>query len=99
MTAPSPRLVALRELAAEAELERRDFLYEATEQLRRFQAALRSSTGDARIIANGVWDTYFSEVLRDHGAPGGRAKRGGQAAVCGRGRCGHVQPPLLGPGP
>lgn len=33
---PSPRLVALRELAAEAELERRDFLYEATEQLRRF---------------------------------------------------------------
>ena len=32
----SPRLVALRELAAEAELERRDFLYEATEQLRRF---------------------------------------------------------------
>ncbi len=38
MTKPSgsPRLVALRELAAEAELERRDFLYEATEQLRRF---------------------------------------------------------------
>ena len=38
MTIPSgsPRLVALRELAAEAELERRDFLYEATEQLRRF---------------------------------------------------------------
>jgi len=34
--ASSPRLVALRELAAEAELERRDFLYEATEQLRRF---------------------------------------------------------------
>jgi hypothetical protein len=32
----SPRFVALRELAAEAELERRDFLYEATEQLRRF---------------------------------------------------------------
>jgi hypothetical protein len=32
----SPRLVALRELAGEAELERRDFLYEATEQLRRF---------------------------------------------------------------
>ena len=35
-SAGSPRLVALRELAAEAELERRDFLYEATEQLRRF---------------------------------------------------------------
>jgi hypothetical protein len=32
----SPRLAALRELAGEAELERRDFLYEATEQLRRF---------------------------------------------------------------
>jgi hypothetical protein len=32
----SPRIVALRELAGEAELERRDFLYEATEQLRRF---------------------------------------------------------------
>ena len=32
----SPCLVALRELAAEAELERRDFLYESTEQLRRF---------------------------------------------------------------
>jgi hypothetical protein len=32
----SPRLVALRELAGEAELERRDFLYESTEQLRRF---------------------------------------------------------------
>jgi hypothetical protein len=35
-SAGSPRLVALRELAAEADLERRDFLYEATEQLRRF---------------------------------------------------------------
>ena len=32
----SPRLTALRELAAESELERRDFLYEATEQLRKF---------------------------------------------------------------
>jgi hypothetical protein len=32
----SPRIVALRELAGEAELERRDFLYDATEQLRRF---------------------------------------------------------------
>ena len=36
MSASSPRFVALREMAAEAELERRDFLYEATEQLRRF---------------------------------------------------------------
>jgi hypothetical protein len=41
----------------------------STEQLRRFQAALRSSTGDPRIVANGIWDAYFSEVLRDHGAP------------------------------
>jgi hypothetical protein len=40
-----------------------------TEQLRRFQAALRSSTGDPRVIADGVWDAYFSEVLRDHAAP------------------------------
>jgi len=35
-TSSSPRIVALREMAAEAELERRDFLYEATEQLRKF---------------------------------------------------------------
>lgn len=32
----APRIAALRALAAEAELERRDFLYESTEQLRRF---------------------------------------------------------------
>jgi hypothetical protein len=32
----APRIAALRELAQEAELERRDFLYEATEQLKRF---------------------------------------------------------------
>ncbi|MEX0630772.1 MAG: hypothetical protein WEE67_06655 [Chloroflexota bacterium] len=37
----SPRLVALRELAEEAELERRDFIVEATEQLRRFLEANR----------------------------------------------------------
>jgi hypothetical protein len=37
----SPRLTALRELAAEADLERRDFIYEATEQLRRFLEANR----------------------------------------------------------
>jgi hypothetical protein len=37
----SPRIQALRELAGEAELERRDFLYEATEQLRRFFDAQR----------------------------------------------------------
>jgi hypothetical protein len=37
----SPRITALRELAGEADLERRDFLYEATEQLRRFIDANR----------------------------------------------------------
>lgn len=37
----APRITALRELAHEAELERRDFLYEATEQLRRFIDANR----------------------------------------------------------
>jgi len=37
----SSRITALRELAQEAELERRDFLYEATEQLRRFIDANR----------------------------------------------------------
>ncbi len=36
MNAPAPRLAALRELAAESAMERRDFLYESTEQLRRF---------------------------------------------------------------
>src|SRR5207244_12217130 len=35
----SPRIDALRQLAEEAELERRDFVYESTEQLRRFLAA------------------------------------------------------------
>ncbi|MEO6525026.1 MAG: hypothetical protein ABIP93_00210 [Gemmatimonadaceae bacterium] len=39
------------------------------ETLRRFQSALRASTGDARIMANGIWDAYFSEVLRDNAAP------------------------------
>ena len=37
----SPRLVALRELAEEAQLERRDFIVEATEQMRRFLEANR----------------------------------------------------------
>lgn len=47
---------------------RRDRMTNAA-ALRRFQAAFRSSTGDPRIVANGVWDAYFSELLRDHGAP------------------------------
>lgn len=38
----APRIGALRELAAEAELERRDFVYEATELLRRFLEANRA---------------------------------------------------------
>ena len=41
----------------------------ATGALRRFQAALRSSTNDPRIVPTGLWDAYFSELLRDHGAP------------------------------
>jgi len=55
VTSSSPRLVALRELAAEAELERRDFLYEATEQLRRFldqnRARLRE-IGPIKLVDN-----------------------------------------------
>jgi hypothetical protein len=39
------------------------------EALRRFQAALRARTGDARIRPTGEWDLYFNEVLRDLGAP------------------------------
>jgi hypothetical protein len=38
----SDRIAALRALAEEAELERRDFVYEATEQLRRFLDANRA---------------------------------------------------------
>jgi hypothetical protein len=37
--------------------------------LRRFQAALRAGIGDPRIVANGRWDGYFSEVLRENGVP------------------------------
>ncbi len=39
------------------------------EVLRRFQTALHASTGDPRVASNGLWDAYFSEVLRDHAAP------------------------------
>jgi hypothetical protein len=38
-------------------------------RLRQFQAALRAVTNDPRIHVTGVWDAYFSEVLRDLGAP------------------------------
>jgi hypothetical protein len=37
--------------------------------LARFQAALRSARNDLRVVPNGIWDAYFSEVLRDLGAP------------------------------
>jgi hypothetical protein len=49
-SAGSPRIVALREVAAEAELERRDFIYEATEQLRRFLNANRQRLTEAGSI-------------------------------------------------
>ncbi|QTN22047.1 hypothetical protein HZ992_18040 [Rhizobacter sp. AJA081-3] len=39
------------------------------EKLRRFQAALRSLKNDPRVRATGQWDSYFNEVLREHGAP------------------------------
>jgi hypothetical protein len=55
VTSSSPRFVALRELAAEAELERRDFLYEATEQLRRFLDQNRErlrEIGPIRLVDN-----------------------------------------------
>lgn len=51
----SPRIVALRELAGDAELERRDFLYEATEQLRRFLDSNRErlrEIGPIRLVDN-----------------------------------------------
>ena len=51
----SPRFTALRELAAEADLERRDFLYEATEQLRRFLESNRDrmrEIGPIRLVDN-----------------------------------------------
>ena len=54
-TGGSPRLTALRELAAEADLERRDFLYEATEQLRRFLESNRErfrEVGPIRLVDN-----------------------------------------------
>src|SRR5262249_58498551 len=65
---------APRSIAAPATLTahpwRRDALPpNSTDALRRFQAAMRSHTTDPRIVANGTWDVYFSEILRDSGAP------------------------------
>lgn len=51
----SSRIVALRELANESELERRDFLYESTEQLRRFfdgQRARLREIGPIKLVDN-----------------------------------------------
>lgn len=70
----SPRITALRELAAEADLERRDFLYEATEQLRRFLEANRErleEIGPLRLVddeqdylmyhpVDGTWTTRLT---------------------------------------
>ena len=70
----SPRLTALRELAAEAELERGDFLYEATEQLRRFLEQNKerlSEIGPIKLVddeqdyllfhpADGTWTTRLT---------------------------------------
>ena len=53
--ATSSRITALRELANESELERRDFLYEATEQLRRFFDAHRDKLreiGPIKLVDN-----------------------------------------------
>jgi hypothetical protein len=41
----------------------------SADDLRRFQAALRSAKGDPRVRPTGEWDDYFNEVLRDLGAP------------------------------
>ena len=41
----------------------------SADDLRRFQAALRSAKGDPRVRPTGTWDDYFNEVLRDLGAP------------------------------
>jgi hypothetical protein len=65
-----PRLAPSAALAAPGTLpwERSPFNGD-TALLRRFQSALRKAKSDPRIVANGLWDAYFSEVLRDHGAP------------------------------
>ena len=68
----SPRLVALRELAAEAELERRDFLYESTEQLRRFLDQLYadpSVRGFGHRVAESVFEKKHTIFLRERMGP------------------------------
>src|SRR3990170_1394006 len=70
----APRLTALRELASEAEMERRDFLYESTEQLRRFLDTNRervSEIGPVKLVddetdyllyhpVDGTWTTRLT---------------------------------------
>lgn len=70
----SSRLAALRQLANEAELERRDFLYESTEQLRRFLDTNRerlSEVGPIKLVddetdyllyhpVDGTWTTRLT---------------------------------------
>ncbi|MGH9272797.1 MAG: hypothetical protein ACRDZ2_16180, partial [Ilumatobacteraceae bacterium] len=62
--------VASASKPAPASLEwTRSFFDLDNEGLRRFQAALRRSTGDQRVRPTGEWDDYFNEVLRSLGAP------------------------------
>jgi hypothetical protein len=64
--------VASTALAAPSSLSwTRSFFDLDNEGLRRFQSALRASTGDQRVRPIGDWDDYFNEVLRDLGAPVG----------------------------
>ena len=66
----APRITALRELAQEAELERRDFLYEATEQLRRFVDANRDRLKAFEVAGeNGDCVAPSSETISDHSYP------------------------------
>ncbi len=41
----------------------------STTRLRRFQASARKKFTDPRFRANGDWDRYFDEALKDHGCP------------------------------
>ena len=57
----APRINALRQLAEEAELERRDFLYESTEQLRRFLDANQKRLSDFHLEIWRYAETAFRE--------------------------------------
>jgi hypothetical protein len=68
-----PRLVPPNTLAAPSNLPWSRTSALDSNRLRQFQAALKAgltpNPGDPRIHVNGTWDAYFSEVLRDLGAP------------------------------